>query len=389
VPEDEPDTIFHEHFPQTDTVDHNAPPANPAAPAEKKKTWNLTSDWGPLSWMAWMSFFCRSMGAPIPMLQAHAVARTMRLCKNFSLDPQGDHVLTCKKHTGASQGHNHVMDVLAQLNRNTGYSVRVNHKVSTTAAASNKQGDVELVNIGLDGYNSLVIDVLTCRNHVGNSTINNGHLNGKMHTNDYIQARATIKNNQYKADYAAVGTAFAFTIVSVPGQIHPEFLRLPWVLADKHTRNYYALISAEEEIGSEAFTWRRARTFSFNKNSIGKAVAYPTATRLHLSVHSTAPPSRRQPGQPISSAECLMHGAAHASHCAAPHPAPPRTAINVNEGAPIVVPSAHVHRAGASGEVDVADDGTHAAGSIAALEWLAANLGDGGVAAGGTGARTT
>jgi len=84
-----------------------------------------------------------------------------------------------------------------------------------------------------------------------------------------------------------------------------------------------------------------------------------------------------------------MHGAAHASHCAAPHPAPPRTAINVNEGAPIVVPSAHVHRAGASGEVDVADDGTHAAGSIAALEWLAANLGDGGVAAGGTGARTT
>jgi len=46
-----------------------------------------------------------------------------------------------------------------QIARNTGYSVRVNHKVSTTAAASNKQGDVELVNFGLDGSNSLVIDV--------------------------------------------------------------------------------------------------------------------------------------------------------------------------------------------------------------------------------------
>ena len=44
---------------------------------------------------------------------------------------------------------------------------------------------------------------------VGNSTINNGHLNGKMRTNDYRQTRATIENNQYKADYAAVGTAFA------------------------------------------------------------------------------------------------------------------------------------------------------------------------------------
>jgi len=180
-----------------------------------------------------MSFFCRSMGAPIPMLQAHAVAQTMCSCKNFPLDPQGDHVLTCKKHTGATRGHNHVMDVLAQLARNTGYSVRVNHKVSTTAAANNKQGDVEIVNFGLDGSDCLVIDVLICCDHVCNSTINNEHLNGKMHTNDYLQARATIKNNWYKADYAAVGTAFALAIVSVAGQIHPQFLRSLWVLADK------------------------------------------------------------------------------------------------------------------------------------------------------------
>ena len=41
VPKNERDTIFLEHFLQTETVDPNAPPANPAAPAEKKKTWNL------------------------------------------------------------------------------------------------------------------------------------------------------------------------------------------------------------------------------------------------------------------------------------------------------------------------------------------------------------
>ena len=45
--------------------------------------------------------------APIPMLQAHAVARTMCTCKNFALDPQaldpqGCHVLTCKKYTEAT-----------------------------------------------------------------------------------------------------------------------------------------------------------------------------------------------------------------------------------------------------------------------------------------------
>jgi len=142
-----------------------------------------------------------------------------------------------------------------------------------------------------------------------------------------------------------------------------------WVLPDKQTRNYYALISAEEEIDSEAFTWSRARTFSFNKNSISKALA----TRLHLSMHSTAPLSCRQPGQPISSAECLMHSAAHASHgaanashCAVPRPASSCPAVNVDVGAPNVAPSDHANRAGASEEVDVIDDASHTASGVAA-----------------------
>jgi len=325
----------------------------------------------------WMSFFCRSMSVPMPMLQAHTVARMMCSCKNLSIDLQDHHVLACKKHTGVTRGHNHVMNVLAQLARNTGYSVRVNHKVSTTAAASNKQGDVELVNVGLDGSSKLVIDVSICCDHIGNSTVNNGHLNGKMQTNDYFQERAGVKNKRYKDNYAVVGTIFAPAIVSVAGQIHPEILRLLWVLADKQTRNYYALIGAEEEIGSEAFTWSRACVFSLNKNFIGKAVAYATTTRLHLSMHSTAPPSRREPGQPMSSAECLMHSAAHASQRAPPRPAPPRPAVNGDVGAPSEAPSAHVTRAGANVEGDVVADGTHAVGGVAAAEWIAATPGGG------------
>ena len=110
--------------------------------------------------------------------------------------------------------------------------------MSTTAAASNTQGNVELVNFGLDGYNNLVIDVSICCDHISNSTVNSGHLNGKMHTNDYLHARVGVKKRRYKEDYAAVGTAFAPAIVSVAGQIHPEFLCNLWVLADKQTRNY-------------------------------------------------------------------------------------------------------------------------------------------------------
>jgi len=85
------------------------------------------------------------------------------------------------------------MDVLAQLARNTGYSVRVNHKVSTTVAASNTQGDVELVNWSLDNSNNRVIDVSICCDHISNSTVNNVHLKSKMQTNVYLQERAGVK----------------------------------------------------------------------------------------------------------------------------------------------------------------------------------------------------
>ena len=141
--------------------------------------------------------------------------------------------LLAKKHTGATRGHNHVKDVLSQLVRNTVFSVRVNDKLSTKAAASIKQGDIELVNVWLDGSNNLVIDISISCDHISNSAANNGHLNGKMQTNDYLQVRACVKIRKYSTEFAVVGTAFAPAIVSVAGQIHTEFHCLLWVLADK------------------------------------------------------------------------------------------------------------------------------------------------------------
>jgi len=63
----------------------------------------------------WVNFFCQALGAPIPLLRTHAVARPQCACQKFVLNQYGDHVLTCKKHTGAIAGHDHVMNVSAQL----------------------------------------------------------------------------------------------------------------------------------------------------------------------------------------------------------------------------------------------------------------------------------
>jgi len=117
----------------------------------------------------WVIFFCQALGAPIPLLRAHAVARTQCACKDFVLDQYGDHVLTCKEHTGAIAGHDHVMNVTAQLARNSGVKVRVNRKVDTTAADNNKQGDVRAIDFGIPGYEHLVWDVSLVSDRIGSS----------------------------------------------------------------------------------------------------------------------------------------------------------------------------------------------------------------------------
>jgi len=65
------------------------------------------------------------------------------------------------------------------------------------------------------------------------------------HTNDVLRARATVKNNKYLQAYGLIlgglwsHKAFASAIVGMSGQIHADFLRLLWVLADKQMQSYY------------------------------------------------------------------------------------------------------------------------------------------------------
>ena len=141
-PADPDYTIFGLHFPMPATDSQVQ-----AHPSLKEKAWHLT--WMPLDFLAslrpqrqptrfsgeiWVNFqvFCQALGATIPLLRAHAVARTQCACQKFVLNQYGDHVLTCKKHTGAIAGHDHVMNVSAQLARNSRLRIHINRKVATT-----------------------------------------------------------------------------------------------------------------------------------------------------------------------------------------------------------------------------------------------------------------
>jgi len=103
------------------------------------------------------------------------------------LDQHGGHVLTCKKHTGAIAGYDHVVNVSAQLARNSVLRVRVNRKVATTVAVKSKQGDVQAMEFGIPGYDDLVWDVSLVCDRIGSSTQHG--LNGKLQLGDYLNAR--------------------------------------------------------------------------------------------------------------------------------------------------------------------------------------------------------
>jgi len=64
----------------------------------------------------------------------------------------------------------HVMNVSGHLARNSGLRVRINRKVATTAANSNKQGDVQAMEFGIPGYDDLVWDVSLVSDRLGSST---------------------------------------------------------------------------------------------------------------------------------------------------------------------------------------------------------------------------
>ena len=120
-------------------------PSQPNVPTEKAKQMHI--NWNPLGFLwdlsahktetrfppdVWQAFICRSFGAPIPKMLVHAHSRTLCSCK-MGIDSLVDHVLACQQHTGSNRDHNHLMDVVACLSRDSKIGpVRVNHKMSTT-----------------------------------------------------------------------------------------------------------------------------------------------------------------------------------------------------------------------------------------------------------------
>jgi len=111
-PADPDSSVFAELFPAPQPE-----PSQSNVPTEKARQMHI--NWNPLGFLSdlsahkietrfppdvWQAFFCRSFGAPIPKMLAHAQSRTLCSCK-MGIDPLGDHVLTCKFYSQSQSSH--------------------------------------------------------------------------------------------------------------------------------------------------------------------------------------------------------------------------------------------------------------------------------------------
>ena len=75
-------------------------------------------------------------------------------CNKFLLDSHGDHVSTCKSHSGATKAHDWMVTQLGPLFRITGHKVKTQGIIPSSGQ---KRGDIEIINYLSDSAGTVAI----------------------------------------------------------------------------------------------------------------------------------------------------------------------------------------------------------------------------------------
>jgi hypothetical protein len=252
---------------------------------------------------AWTSWFCQYLGVRIPQLLQLAgrqdAARSGQHgdrpplplvcpCYRHVIDSHGDHIHTCKKHTGSTKdAHETILDALQQICHDAGLSTQ-RHNIPSVSKANGKTGRCDLLikdaNIG--GNRHLIIDI-ACTHEFGGNHLTDVGRNRQLRDPDVnmlLETTARTKVARYHEAYAnRLSTTYAFLpcVMLTSGQIHGEFLRLLYILAHRRTLRYFDNLG-DAEPGTDAFTWRRSQYHWQHKAAVGFANAVAIARRPHL-----------------------------------------------------------------------------------------------------------
>jgi hypothetical protein len=263
----------------------------------------------------WQSFFCSTIGLPLPIVAAQSSTRCG--CGRWYLDQYGDHAKTCKHHTGATKAHDWACERLATCLRSTGTKVKTQGAV--TAVDGNKRGDLELMGYLGDGAQDLVLD-FSMRHYRGGAAPRNWHRNGELlhpgRPDKDLDEKAASKIAKYRELYRDHRRQLDFlpAIASTSGRIHSELLRLLFLHAHRETTRFFEIFDdVHAQPHTSRFTYRRAAFFNTLKSKTGLMVARAAALRTNINIDGRPLPTQKR--RRTSSKHC----APHVLHASAPH----------------------------------------------------------------------
>ncbi len=223
---------------------------------------------------------------------------------------------TCTAHSGAKKAHDWAVGQLADLFRTT-------HTAKTQQVVRSRGqycGYVDLVGYlaNVSDPVPLVLDLLISHDRFGSRS--DPTLNGTLHypnPNDIdrsLNETAADKIRKYRSDYnnnPPNAISFIPTIASTSDRLHSEFIRLLFLQAHRETDRFFAasgVQSAQSNLGSSYFHFRRAAFSSMLKSKCGLILAKATALRINLNLdgaritsQSHTPPSHSQKNYPAGS----------------------------------------------------------------------------------------
>jgi hypothetical protein len=208
----------------------------------------------------WETWFCQSLGVPIPALLE---SPRQCPCRQFSFDPYGDHIQTCQRQSASLPAHEWIVYRLSLLICSVGHRVKT-HKI--TLSADNERGDIEIqdyvfLTCGEDDRippRTLVMDVTMTHDRYGRTT---QHTNGAFthrvpstgapQPYGALNKAARMKIRNYRQIYVDRPDPIVFLpiAVSTSGRVYEDFARLLF----SHIHRESSIMSGELPEESEQF----------------------------------------------------------------------------------------------------------------------------------------
>jgi hypothetical protein len=209
----------------------------------------------------WETWFCQSLGVPIPALLENP---RQCPCRQFSFDHYGDHIQTCQRQSATLPSHEWIVYRLSLLLRSIVHRVKT-HRITPTA--DNERGDIEIQDYVILPHGeddrlpprTIVMDVAITHDRYGRTTQHtNGALTHRVSSiggpqpDGALNKAVRMKIRHYRQIYADRSDPIVFLpiVVSTSGRVYEGCFSYTLIVKlvfwpENYLRNRSSFVSCE------------------------------------------------------------------------------------------------------------------------------------------------